>query len=196
MKENNTIEAFVLAGGKSTRMGTDKGLALLRGKPMISYILATLQKAELPVRIVANNNAYEVFGLKVYPDMVPGKGPMGGLFTAFEHTTADMVLLAGCDMPLIPVEMVERLLSDTGHDKIVAPVLLGQVNPLFALYPRSLKQKLEEYIASGRLKMTDFILENKHVLLPPVAEEKPWCFQNINDLSQLREVEEKWGDLS
>ncbi|UGU14621.1 molybdenum cofactor guanylyltransferase [Sinomicrobium kalidii] len=195
MKQYNTIEAFVLAGGKSIRMGSDKGLTLLKGRPMISYILETLQKAELPVRIIANDNAYEVFGSKVHSDIISGKGPMGGLLTAFEHTAADIVLLAGCDMPLVPVEVVKWLLGHADTEKIVAPVPEGHINPLFALYPCSFKQKLKENISSGRLKMAGFVLENKHVLIPFPGKDRPWCFQNVNDPLQIRELEAGWDSF-
>lgn len=187
-----TIEASVLAGGKSTRMGQDKGLMLLKGKPMISYILDTLQKIKMPTNIIANNTSYNTFGLPVYSDIVSGKGPMGGLLTAFENTTADMVLLIGCDTPLISVELINHLLSLANKEKIIAPRIAGKINPLFALYPRCLKQELEKRMNAGQLKMADFILKNQHILVPYTDQQTSLYFTNVNNPHELLEIEKNW----
>ncbi|HWV74822.1 MAG TPA: molybdenum cofactor guanylyltransferase [Pseudosphingobacterium sp.] len=186
------IEAFVLAGGKSTRMGQDKGLMLLKGKPMVSYILDTLQKINIPTNIIANNSSYHIFGLPVYSDIVSEKGPMGGLLTAFENTTADMVLLIGCDTPLISVELIKHLLSLANKEKIIVPGTAGKINPLFALYPLHLKQSLEERMSTGQLKMADFILKNQHILVDYTAQQISHYFTNINNRHELLELERKW----
>ncbi|QNL47996.1 molybdenum cofactor guanylyltransferase [Olivibacter sp. SDN3] len=185
---DQTVEAFVLAGGKSTRMGVDKGLVVLKGKPMISYILETLQRARLNVSIVANNDAYKDFGLPVYADVVLEKGPMGGLLTAMRNAASEVILLISCDMPLISPEAINSLLSFLDKEKIVATAIENKVNPLFALYPRKLKSNVEAYVISGRLKMTDFILDNPHLLLLSFAQEMSWCFKNVNTPIDLEEI--------
>lgn len=187
-----TIEAFVLAGGKSTRMGQDKGLMLLKGKPMVSYILDTLQRIKIPTNIIANNASYNIFGVPVYSDIISEKGPMGGLLTALENTTADMVLLIGCDTPLISTEVISHLLSHANKEKIIVPGMASEINPLFALYPRCLKQKLQESMGAGQLKMADFILKNQHILVDYTAQQISHYFTNINNTHELLEIEKKW----
>lgn len=189
------IEAFVLAGGKSSRMGTDKGLVQLNGRPMVSYVLEALEETELPVKIIANNPGYEGFGYPVCRDVVKEKGPMGGLLTAFSNTDAEVVQLISCDMPFINAEAIKLLLRAVNEEQITAALVKDRINPLFAAYPVHLKGAVKDSIASEELKMTDFILKNPHTLVPSVAQEMPWCFRNINNEQELKEAEERWSHL-
>ncbi|MCC8358356.1 molybdenum cofactor guanylyltransferase [Salinimicrobium sediminilitoris] len=189
------IEAFVLAGGKSSRMGKDKGLVNLNNQPMVSYVFQALQEAELPVKIIANSRDYEKFGFPVCKDVVKERGPMGGLLTAFNNTDAEVVLLISCDMPFVNAEAINLLLKAVDEDYITAALVKDRINPLFAAYPLHLKGSVEDAIASEELKMTDFILKNPHTLVPSVAQKMPWCFRNINNEQELKEAEEKWSHL-
>lgn len=189
------IEAFVLAGGKSSRMGRDKGLMPVNGKPMISYVLQALEETGLPVKIIANNPEYEKFGLPVCGDIVKEKGPMGGLWTAFNNTEAEVVLLLSCDMPFMNAEAINLIVEAVYEDVITAALVKYRVNPLFAAYPMHLNKLVKEAIAQDRLKMTDFILKNPHTLVPSIAQKMPWCFRNINNEQELKEAEEQWSHL-
>lgn len=195
MKPEVEVEAFVLAGGKSSRMGRDKGLVLLHGEPMISYVLRAFGKTGIPVNIIAHDIDYEKFGIPVFSDLVEEKGPIGGLLTAFENTKAEMIFLVGCDTPLITSEAVNQMLKLADKDLIIAATAEERINPLFALYPVSLKMQIKDRIASGRLKMTDLIIENKYSLVPSIATEKPGIFRNVNNEEELKMTEEKWNDL-
>ena len=195
MKPALKIEAFVLAGGKSSRMGTDKGLIELNDKPMVSFVLKALKENQLPVKIIANNPEYKKFGFPVCRDVVKEKGPMGGLLTAFSNTDAEVVLLISCDMPFLNTEAINLLLKAVDENHITAALVKDRINPLFAAYPVRLKKTVEDAIASEALKMTDFILKNPHTLISSIAQKMPWCFRNINDEQELKEAEEKWSHL-
>jgi molybdopterin-guanine dinucleotide biosynthesis protein A len=188
------IEAFILAGGKSSRMGEDKGLMLLENRPMVSYILKTLKKAGLPVKIIANNPEYDQFGVSVFPDVVKEKGPMGGLLSAFQNTTADVVFLVSCDMPFLTEEGVKNLTSEADLEEIIAPLVGQRINPLFALYPVKLKKTVEDAITAEELKMTDFILKNRHTLVSSGFSKMADYFQNVNTRQELREAEKRWNN--
>ena len=195
MESAPSIEVFVLAGGKSSRMGKDKGLLPLKGKPMISYVLKTLEELALPISIIANKPGYETFGYRVLKDEIPDKGPMGGLFTALQNSEADMVLLVGCDMPLVSTEAFCLLLGSGKKGQIAVASEGKRINPLFALYPKKIKEEVKESLDRGELKMTDFILRNSHILVTSIGEKLPWALRNINNENDLKELEEKWGDL-
>ncbi|MDT0688245.1 molybdenum cofactor guanylyltransferase [Salegentibacter sp. F188] len=195
MNSEIKIEAFVLAGGKSSRMGRDKGLMLLDHEPMVSYVLKTLKKADLPVKIIANNPKYDQFGVSVFPDVVKEKGPMGGLLSAFQNTTADVVFLVSCDMPFLTEEGVKNLTSEADIEEIIAPLVGQRINPLFALYPVKLKKTVEDAITAEELKMTDFILKNRHTLVSSGFSKMAEYFRNINTQQELREAEKRWNNL-
>src|SRR5690606_10416190 len=138
---------------------------------------------------------YRSFGFPVYGDVVKEKGPMGGLLTAFANSEAEVVFLVSCDMPLISSEAIKELLKLADREKIIAATVEERVNPLFALYPVILKADVEKRIFSGRLKMTDFILENKHTLVPSIARDFPGIFRNVNNEEELKMTEKEWNHL-
>lgn len=138
---------------------------------------------------------YEKFGHPVYPDLVVDKGPMGGLLTAFSNTKAKAVLLMSCDMPLVNCEAIKQLIDKTKNNEIIAPTEEGRVNPLFALYPVTLKIEVQKRIVSGRLKMTDLILENNHTLVPSIVRENPGIFRNVNNEEELKMTQKQWSNL-
>lgn len=175
-------------------MGRDKGLVSLNEEPMILYVLRELEILKIPTKIIANNAAYKKFKLPVYNDVVPEKGPMGGLLTAMENTGAEMVLLIACDMPFITANAIERLLKNADKEQIIASLSNQKINPLFSVYPVILKEKIKKSIAEGKLKMTDFILKNQHLLLPFEYEQSGKIFRNINTEEERKEAEKKWKD--
>ncbi len=195
MSKRPRVEAFVLAGGKSSRMGSDKGLIDFRGKPMISYVLEALRETKLPVKIIANNPEYEKFGLPVRSDVVKGVGPIGGLATAFANTDAEVVMLLSCDMPFLNGSVLNQLVHAAAKDFIAAALVKNKINPLLATYPVHLSKAVDHSIAAGTLKMTEFVLKNPHTLVTSVGKKMPWCFQNINNREELKEAEEKWSHL-
>lgn len=195
MKTLKAIEAFVLAGGKSSRMGEDKGLISFQGRPMIAHVLETLEKTGLPVKIVANDKTYKQFGYTVVPDLVQEKGPLGGLLTAYQNTRADQILLVSCDMPFIQEELVLKLVEEAGSQNIVVYQDEGRIYPLPGIYPVSLKEEVKKGIAAQRLKMQDFISENRHTLVPSGDEKNALFFRNINTPKDLKEAEEQWSKL-
>lgn len=195
MKSPVKIEAYVLAGGKSSRMGQDKGRISFQGKPMISYVLEVLQRAGLPVTIIANDKAYESFGYPVIPDIVKEKGPMGGLLTALRNTSADQILLVSCDMPFVQEDLILSLLDMGSRQTIVVPEVEGKIYPMPGIYPLEVLDETKKHIESGRLKMKDFISENRHTLVPSGAGENLIFFRNINTVQELKEAEERWKKL-
>lgn len=161
---------------------------------MILHVLRELETLKISTKIIANNSAYRRFKLPVYSDVIPEKGPMGGLLTAMENTGAEMVLLIACDMPFITASAIERLLKKADKKQIIASMSNQKINPLFSVYPVILKEKIKKSIAAGELKMTDFILKNQHVLLPFEYEQSGKIFKNINTEEERIEAEKKWKD--
>jgi molybdopterin-guanine dinucleotide biosynthesis protein A len=81
--------AYILAGGKSSRMHTDKGLLLFEGKAMVQYFIEQLQPIFSKLFIVSNNPEDEKFRLEVIPDSIKDIGPAGGIYTALKHSNSD-----------------------------------------------------------------------------------------------------------
>lgn len=182
------IEAFILAGGKSRRMGEDKGLALLKGLPMIGHVIKSLHSVPLTVKVIATNPDYNQFGLSVFEDTIKNKGPMGGLMTALEQSFSPYVLLIGCDMPFINKKAICYLINNSKKGNITVAEINGYINPLLAIYPKSLLPELKESIENDCLKMQDFISSQDHhiVKLDYLEKKGQNALININSREELK----------
>lgn len=198
MSSLKQIEVFVLAGGKSSRMGQDKGLLLLHNKPMITYLLDELDKLNLPIKIITNSKEYNTLGFETIKDVVAEKGPMGGLLTAFHFTKAAHVFLISCDMPFLTCEIISKMISEVNDDEITVAQIENKLNPLFAVYKASLKCEVEKRIAEGNLKMHEFIQSVNHKLveMDVYTVHQPYLFANLNTLNDIKKMLNNGGNLN
>lgn len=156
-----TVEAFILAGGKSTRMGSDKGLLEVAGKPMIVHLLESLACLPISTTIISGNARYEKFNVPVVPDLIPGLGPLGGLYTALCTAQSSHVLLLSCDMPFIDLQSLQQLIDQQFSDRIIAALIRDKINPMPAVYPVSYKVKVKQSIDNNLLKMSLWLLNQQ-----------------------------------
>jgi molybdopterin-guanine dinucleotide biosynthesis protein A len=188
----NVVTGIVLAGGKSTRMGYDKGLAEINGKPLVSYAVKTLKAAGCSVVISSNNPEYEQFGYPVIPDRILGIGPLGGIYSALMISESWINVVFSCDMPLIPAEMIRFLLKRAYHSQSVIPIFKGYPEPLCGCYSKNITGIIEKLIKRKSYKMQNLLknLETNYVEINrtfPFFGER--MFANINDPVQLKEIE-------
>jgi molybdopterin-guanine dinucleotide biosynthesis protein A len=131
----------VYAGGASRRFGGDKALALLHGKPLLQHVIDRLAP-QVAALVVCGRDWPPYPMLADRPE--PGLGPLGALCAALDHAAAqgfDAVLTSGCDLPLLPEDLAQRL---AGPGPGVA---LGQ--PLLGFWPVRLVRRLELHLAAG-----------------------------------------------
>lgn len=192
MITHSNIEIFVTAGGKSTRMGQDKGLMLINGKPMLLHLTDMLEQNNFPFTLIANSPDYQKFGFKLINDLVANKGPMGALNTAFHYATKEYVLLLGCDTPFFPAEALFRLMDNILPYGITVASVMTKINPLHAFYHKSLSSVALNCIANEKLKMQEFILQSSHrfVMMDDLAKKNPAFFINMNKPNDVA----RWKD--
>jgi len=194
--EEYSIAAYILAGGKSSRMGRDKGLVSLNDKPMVSYTLDLCKEMGYAPVLVASQEEYAALGYPVIKDLVPDKGPMGGLHTALEHIDQQTtyVLLFSCDMPFIPKEAIFKLVEAATGQSVIVSEFMKNINPLFALYHKDLKEQVKSNIEMGHLKMKDFIAESSHdkIDMEDLVLQSPERFININTPTELEKSRKLW----
>jgi molybdopterin-guanine dinucleotide biosynthesis protein A len=157
MMNNTNIEAFILAGGKSSRMGYDKGLLEVAGRPMIAHLLITLQSLGLKTTIVSSNAQYQLFGVQLVSDIIPEQGPMGGLLTALTYAQSPFVLLLSCDMPFVEASSLQLLCQHALENSITVSHIEGRNNPMPAIYPVSLKDSVQKAIDLQQLKISQWL---------------------------------------
>ena len=106
MSSIKNITGVILAGGKSSRMGTDKGVLELNGKKIIEHIIYSIKPVVDEIIIISNSNNYDYLGFKVYSDIIKERGPLAGIHTALTHTTTERNLIVSCDIPFINSELL------------------------------------------------------------------------------------------
>lgn len=138
MIDKKDITGIILAGGKSSRMGTDKGFLKLNNKAFIEYSIEALQPLVSQMLIISNNPDYDVFGLKRVDDLIKDAGPLAGIYSGLKHSKTEYNLVLSCDIPLIKKEVLEKLIdAEDGNFDIIQIESNGKSMPLIALYKKS-----------------------------------------------------------
>jgi molybdenum cofactor guanylyltransferase len=141
----------VLAGGHSSRFGENKAFFSYQGKALASWVLESL--AEADERFIVANTPLEL-GVSVYRDIAPGSNSLSGLHTALTYAKHDWVAVAACDLPFLTPLYWQLLLEQSSNYQIViAENASGQLEPLAALYHRSLLPQVEAQMKSGDLML-------------------------------------------
>ena len=131
------ITIVIQAGGRSSRMGQDKGLVLLAGKPLIEHILERVAGLGDQLLLVTNQpENYAYLGLQMASDPVPGAGALPGLHTALQAAKGDHILLVACDMPFIQRLLLEKLLALRFEADLIVPFWENNYQTTLAVYAR------------------------------------------------------------
>ena len=154
---------FVLAGGRSSRMGRDKALVELQGCPLLEIALATLWAAGLPARITGRRAPFAGIDPAIpdpisnqlpesIPDLIPESGPLGGIHAALSASTARWNLFLPVDMPLMPPSLLRYLLdrAELTAAPVTAVLLNGRLEPLPVVLDRAVLPHLVGLLARGQ----------------------------------------------
>lgn len=185
------LSAFILVGGKSSRMGAEKGLIPFRGKPLIQHLIATLAELEIKPVIIGHHPEYHQFEISVIGDLIPDKGPMGGIFTALSHNVSSHALILSCDSPLIQSGTLKKLITMKSNS-IVVGQREERINPFPGIYPTSILPQVKRCLEENKLKLQAFILEQAHQIIPldQISSQPEAEFTNFNFPSDLLPWEE------
>jgi len=152
------ICGYVLAGGRSSRMGTDKALLELAGKPLIAHAVTKLRRICAAVRILSSNHELAQYAPLV-PDLHPGCGPIGGIEAALQYTPHDWNLILPVDLPLLPTAFLETWVTDTvqrsrmGRIRVAFFNVFGLPQPTLLLIHRSAAPYIATAVADGNFKL-------------------------------------------
>ncbi len=143
--------AVVLAGGESSRMGRDKSLLPVNGRPLIQHIVEQLRPLFSELRVSTNNpDTYGFLEVDTVTDEEPGQGPLMGILSSLEASRRDLLLVTACDIPEVNVGVVRTMLRMAeGQDAVVPRSRNGQPEPLFALYRKSLIPLIRTLMKQG-----------------------------------------------
>lgn len=189
----HAVTAGILAGGASSRMGTNKALLELRGKPILARQLDVLRPLFNRVIVGANEPApYAPFGVEVVPDVLAERCALTGIHALIAASRTDHVLVVACDLPFLSTTLMEHLLGKREGQDVVVPCTSRGPEPLHAVYSRACLPAIEDCAREGRWKATAFH-GSVRVLEVPVREED-WTvdgrspFLNVNTPDDLRRI--------
>lgn len=165
-------EAAILAGGESKRMGTNKAFIELREKPLIRWVIESLQKLKIFNRIflvVSDLTQFLPIELELHSDILSKRGPLGGLHAALYFCRSEYLFVAACDTPLLKPEVIELIVSGVKGFDACVPVINGNFEPLLAAYRKRALKAVEGAIERGERRVVSFF---KDIKLKKVSEDE------------------------
>jgi molybdopterin-guanine dinucleotide biosynthesis protein A len=192
------VSGLILAGGAGRRMGgVQKGLQLLRGRPLIAWVIERFRGQVEELLISANEQieAYRGTGFPVIEDRVRESdgsraGPLAGLHAGLAACSKPLIATVPCDVPRLPLDLVERLhrgLAAAGADVAVASVG-GRVQPVFVLARREVLAHVGAYLEHSGRRADGWYNDLNWTEVP---FEDADAFANVNTLVELRGMESK-----
>ena len=184
---------WILTGGRSSRMGTDKALMEIEGRPLALRIAEELAKSCGSVSLVGDPALYGTLGLPVVRDTFPGQGPLAGIEAALGASSVDWNLIVACDMPALESVTIEPLFAGESlfgnfADCSVPEYADGRLEPLCAVYRRRCHAAIRTAIESGIRRITDALQylrdEGFAIRYVRVANRAP--FANLNTPDEMR----------
>ncbi|MFZ1321606.1 MAG: molybdenum cofactor guanylyltransferase [Ignavibacteria bacterium] len=187
MTGKNKITAAILAGGKSSRMGEDKGFMYLNNKMLIEYVIDEVKKITDKIIIITANSEYEQFGYPCHNDLIKNSGPLGGIYTALTFSETRKTLILSCDSPFITSDVLSILVNKANEEDVLVFENKGEAEPLFAVYDKNCLKPIEELIKNNKLKMKDALNSLKKVQykFDEYGFDNRKFFTNINTPTEL-----------
>jgi molybdenum cofactor guanylyltransferase len=148
-----SVAAAILAGGRARRLGgMVKNTLVLDGVRIIDRQIAVLRSVADPIFIIAQNaEPFASLGLAVVPDVLPGCGALGGIYTAIVRSPRPRTLVVAGDLPFLSAALLERLAETTDADVVVPRGPRGY-EPLCAVYSSACAEPIRRRLDRGSLK--------------------------------------------
>jgi molybdopterin-guanine dinucleotide biosynthesis protein A len=187
------VTAFVLAGGKSSRMGSDKAFIELGGETLLYRALKVAGAVAEQARIVGDPKKFSAFG-RVVEDVYRDRGPLGGIHAALSSSATDLNLMLAVDLPFVSQKFLEYLLwrARESDAMVTVPRTGGGFQPLCAVYRRGFAQIAEQSLRNGKNKI-DSLFERVRTCV--IKEEElaragfsAEIFQNLNTPEELEKA--------
>ena len=192
----------ILAGGKSQRMGQDKAIMPFLGVALIHRILDRLGGLAAEVIVIApESKEYLSLGIRIAPDLLPGRGPLGGLYTALFAASQQVVATVACDMPFVNAELLAHQRDILFSDKmdVVVPSSERGLEPLHTIYRReTCLPVVREALDAGEHRVISWFPKVKVRTLTPEEtfpfDSRSLMFLNVNTPGELNQAEKLAGE--
>ena len=187
------MTGIVLSGGENRRMGTDKAFLQVNGVPMIEHVLRSLKSVFHELIIVTNApERYAAFPVKVVTDAFVKRGPLAGIYSGLLQSSNEYNFVVACDMPFLNQGLMAYMAGVAeGHD-VVVPSVGGLLEPLHAVYRRSLIPLMQEQLQHERRQVRElfgkvrmrYVTEQEIDRFDPARK----SFKNLNTPQEYKEA--------
>ncbi|MDD2898258.1 MAG: formate dehydrogenase accessory sulfurtransferase FdhD [Desulfuromonadaceae bacterium] len=187
------VTGVILAGGESSRMGSNKALLEVNGVRMIETAFRCMSELFDEVLLVTNSpDIYDFIPCRKVSDIFPGMGPLGGIHAALTNCSTERAFIIACDMPGLNPQLIRELSTIRDRVDVVIPETPGGLEPLHALYAKSCLPKMEQMLRAGERRILSFfdlaqirlVPRGKIAVLDPDYE----SFRNVNTPEDYRKV--------
>jgi molybdopterin-guanine dinucleotide biosynthesis protein A len=195
----------ILAGGESSRINSDKAYLLLGGRTLVEHLILRLRPLFGEILLVTRSlpstlEQYADGGVRVVGDLLEGKGPLGGIYTALENSATPFSFVIGCDMPYPSLELIEYMYVRVKGHQAVVPRRGKYIEPLFSIYSRDLREGMRRFLLEGRLKVHEFLSDIDVVYVEEMEvrlyDPDGLSFFNINTPQELERAREIFSALA
>ena len=189
------MNAVILVGGKSSRMGTNKAFLELKGKTFIELQIELLREMFDEISISANTpSEYEYLNLPIFKDIYPGKGPLGGIYTSLINSSSLHTFMLACDMPFVGPKLIKHLKDLTKEYDVVIPKSENGLEPLHAFYSKNCIEPIKRELDENNLRIRSFFpqVNVKIVELDSLASSGHFknSIKNLNTMADYEDVTE------
>jgi len=170
--------AFVLVGGRSSRMGRDKALLRCNSRPLVEDVAVKAASIAGSVTLIGRPERYSDLGFDCLPDLRSGLGPLAGIEAALDSGRGELNLVLACDMPGLERDWLSRLLSQARRTNALCLACRdesGMLHPLCAVYRSACLPFVRRALDARRLKLLDLLGE-----LDAASLEIPHKISNLN----------------
>ncbi|WP_424766562.1 molybdenum cofactor guanylyltransferase [Paenibacillus sp. sgz302251] len=199
MKQRQEIVGLILAGGQSLRMGTDKAMLQMNGRPLLYRLVQQLYAltASITVSIgsLERETGYrEALGeyaneVEFVVDRFPGCGPLSGLHAGLSHIKAEYVFVIACDMPTLSLPVFQLLAT---HRESGADVIHTAGQPFHALYHTRTSEQIQAALEAKDYRLMSLLRQLHTAELPSLETDSSTLFANLNTQDDYKRYLEKY----
>lgn len=193
--QSEPVTGIILAGGKSSRFGSNKALFHYRGKPMVEHVIEVLRPLCSELLLSTNHpEDYQFTGLRCITDIYPDCGPLGGIHACLLQSANGHNLIIGCDLPELDPRLYRTLLQHCSGYQVVVPVHHSLKEPLASYFNKNAVSLIEESLTQKDFSL-HHVIERLHTLFLHVENEDFYSrklFANVNtrkDAGNLNKAE-------
>jgi molybdopterin-guanine dinucleotide biosynthesis protein A len=177
----------ILAGGQASRMGQSKIFIRYKNKPLIAFPISLAKELSSQIIFITRNlPVYFSHSLNTYRDIYPGKGPLGGIYTALYYSKTRFIASLPCDMPFLTPTLYQILYKNRSHHHPTVLKSVKGIESLLSIWPRELLGKLKYHLDQNNLKLYQVIKELNAKEISVEFDKK--IFLNLNTTRDLEKL--------